>query len=116
MAEYIDREKIREETCKGCANRIGKNGCGWPEPCWALLSAFLNAEAESVTVFEKVKFPDENHPEMHEDPVGEPGEPGGPDENYDAEFWGEQEPAGSCTNCNFYSSGICHAEPGEGCV
>lgn len=116
MAEYIDREKIREETCKGCTRSVWKDGCVWPVPCRALLEAFLNAEAESVPVFEKVKFPDENHPEMHEDPMGETGDPGVPDENYDAEFWGEQEPAGSCTVCDFFEGGVCHAEPGEGCV
>lgn len=44
MAEYIDREKIREEACKACTHRTGKNSCGWPEPCERLLWAFLNAD------------------------------------------------------------------------
>lgn len=49
MAEYIDREKIREETCKGCVHRTGKDGCGWPEPCEKLIGAFLNAEPSDIT-------------------------------------------------------------------
>lgn len=44
MAEYIDREKIREEACKACTHRTGKNSCRWPEPCERLLWAFLNAD------------------------------------------------------------------------
>lgn len=36
-------------------------------------------------------------------------------ENYDSEFWGDEDPE-SCRDCNFFDSGICHAEPGEGCV
>lgn len=49
MAEYIDREKIREETCKGCVHRTEKDGCGWPEPCEKLIGAFLNAEPSDIT-------------------------------------------------------------------
>lgn len=48
MAEYIDREKVREEACKGCTHRVGSDGCGWPEPCEKLLAAFIAAEPSDV--------------------------------------------------------------------
>lgn len=54
MAEYIDREKIREETCKDCVHRIGKEGCGWPDPCEMLLAAFLNAEPYDIESLGKI--------------------------------------------------------------
>lgn len=44
MPEYIDREKIRDEVCNGCTHRIGKDGCGWPEPCQELLTALISAD------------------------------------------------------------------------
>ena len=48
MAEYIDREKIREEVCKDCTRRIGKDGCMEPEACEDLLMAFVAAEPANV--------------------------------------------------------------------
>lgn len=48
MADYIDRGKIRDEACNGCTRRIGKDGCGWPQPCNRLLGALISAEPEDV--------------------------------------------------------------------
>lgn len=48
MAEYIDREKIREEVCKDCTRRIGKDGCMAPEACEDLLTALVAADPADV--------------------------------------------------------------------
>lgn len=48
MAEYIDREKIREEVCKDCTRRIGKDGCMAPEVCEDLLTALVAADPADV--------------------------------------------------------------------
>lgn len=48
MAEYIDREKIREEVCKDCTRRIGKDGCMAPEACENLLTALVAADPADV--------------------------------------------------------------------
>lgn len=48
MAEYIDREKIREEVCKDCTRRIGKDGCMAPEACEDLLTALVAAYPADV--------------------------------------------------------------------
>lgn len=48
MAEYIDREKIREEVCDDCTRRIGKDGCMAPEACEDLLTALVAADTEDV--------------------------------------------------------------------
>ena len=48
MSDYIDRGKIREETCKDCTHRIGSDGCGFPEPCEKLLAEFVSYEASDV--------------------------------------------------------------------
>lgn len=48
MAEYIDREKIREEVCKDCTRRIGNDGCMAPEACEDLLTALVAADPADV--------------------------------------------------------------------
>lgn len=63
MAEYIDREKARNGACNGCTHRIGKEGCGWPEPCQRLLGALILAESEDVAPVVHGKWLDEDFPE-----------------------------------------------------
>lgn len=48
MAEYIDREKARNEACNGCTQRTEENGCMWPEPCGKLIEAFIDADPEDA--------------------------------------------------------------------
>ncbi len=48
MAEYIDREKIRDETCDGCTYRTDRTGCACPEPCQRLISAFIETDPADV--------------------------------------------------------------------
>ena len=48
MADFIDREKIRNEVCDGCTHRTPDNGCGWPEPCNRLIAGFVSAPAADV--------------------------------------------------------------------
>ena len=47
MAEYIDREKIRLEVCSDCTRHVSLV-CQSPNPCYKLLSAFLEAESSDV--------------------------------------------------------------------
>lgn len=47
MAEYIEREAVRESACKDCTYRICVDGCAYPEPCEKLLAAFIEAEPAS---------------------------------------------------------------------
>lgn len=48
MAEHIDREAVRERACSGCTRRIGKDGCGYEEPCERLIAEFVCAPAADV--------------------------------------------------------------------
>lgn len=48
MAEYIDREKVRDAACDGCRHRKGGNGCDFPESCKRFVNALISAEPEDV--------------------------------------------------------------------
>ena len=48
MAEYVDREAIREKACKGCTMRDGASGCWNADPCETLVSEFVSAYAADV--------------------------------------------------------------------
>lgn len=48
MADYIDRQAVRDAACRGCWWRIGANGCQQGEPCERLVSEFVTADAADV--------------------------------------------------------------------
>lgn len=48
MAEYVDREAIREKACKGCTMRDGASGCWNADPCETLVIEFVSAYAADV--------------------------------------------------------------------
>ena len=47
MAEYVDREALRNKWCNGCCYRDG-GGCLQIDPCEHLFNAFLCAPATDV--------------------------------------------------------------------
>lgn len=64
MAEYIDRQKIRDEVCKDCTYRVRADGCVYDVLCDKLLVAFIEAEpAADVVPVAHGKWLDEDFPE-----------------------------------------------------
>ena len=56
MATYIEREAVRERACSGCTRRIGKDGCGYEEPCERLIAEFVCAPAADVVEVRRGKW------------------------------------------------------------
>lgn len=67
MATYIEREAVRERACSGCTRRIGKDGCGYEEPCERLIAEFVCAPAADVVEVKHGRW----EPRMQDDGYGE---------------------------------------------